>query len=85
MHGKRRGVGSVSLITYLDDFIVLGPPSSEVCAEHLQILQKVCNDMGVFLAPENRKVLTQVYISKNHNCMTVHACWNDPINDSSLL
>ena len=24
---------------YLDDFIVLGPPGSEECAEHLQILK----------------------------------------------
>ena len=32
---------------YLDDFIVLGPPSLEICAEHLQILHKVCNDLGV--------------------------------------
>ena len=27
------------LYHYLDDFIVLGPPASELCAEHLQILQ----------------------------------------------
>ena len=40
---------------YLDDFVILGPPSSETCAEHLQILHKVCNDLGVLLAPEKQE------------------------------
>ena len=43
------------LYHYLDDFIVLGPPASEVCAENLQILQKACNDLGVPLASEKQE------------------------------
>ena len=31
--------------------VVLGPPSLETWAEHLQILHKVCNDLGVPLVP----------------------------------
>ena len=37
---------------YLDNFVNLCLLSSETCAEHLQILHKVCNDLGVPLAPE---------------------------------
>ena len=43
------------LYHYLDDFVVLGPPGSEECAEHLQILKRVCNDLGVPLAPEKQE------------------------------
>ena len=39
----------------LDDFVVLGPPSSETCAPHLQILHKVCNDLDVLLATEKQE------------------------------
>ena len=40
---------------YLDDFIVLGPSGSEVCRESLQILHKICNDLGVPLASEKQE------------------------------
>ena len=30
----------------LDDFVVLGAPGSEEYAEHLQILQMICNNLG---------------------------------------
>ena len=43
------------LYHYLDNFIILSPPASEVCAEHLQILQKACNDLGVPLASEKHE------------------------------
>ena len=43
------------LYHYLDDFVVLGPPGSEECAEHLQILQRVCYNLGVPLAPEKQE------------------------------
>jgi len=46
--------GAEVLYHYLDDFIVLGPPSSEQCAEHLLILQQVCKQLGVPLAPEKQ-------------------------------
>ena len=43
------------LYHYLDDFVVLGPPGSEECTEHLHILKRVCNDLGVPLAPEKQE------------------------------
>ena len=39
---------------YLDDFAVLGLPDSEQCAQNLHILQSVCKDLGVPLAPEKQ-------------------------------
>ena len=39
----------------VDDFVVLGAPKSEECAEHLQILQRVCNNLGVSLVPEKQE------------------------------
>ena len=37
---------------YLDDFAVLGPPSSEECGIHLQKLKSVCENLLVLLAAE---------------------------------
>ena len=39
---------------YLDDFAVLGPPSSEECDINLQTLKSVCEDLGVPLAAEKQ-------------------------------
>ena len=39
---------------YLDDFAVLGPPSSEECGNNLQKLKLVCEDLGVPLAAEKQ-------------------------------
>ena len=47
--------GVQTVYHYLNDFVVLGPPGSEVCGESLQILHKVCNDLGVPLAPEKQE------------------------------
>ena len=47
--------GVQAVYHYLDDFIILGPPGSEVCGESLQILHKVCKDLGVPLAPEKQE------------------------------
>ena len=47
--------GVQAVYHYLDDFVVLDPPSSETCAKHLQILHKVCNDLGVPLAPKKQE------------------------------
>ena len=49
----KAGVGV--LYHYLDDFVVLGAPGSEECAEHLQILQRVCYNLGVPLVPEKQE------------------------------
>ena len=47
--------GVQTVYHYLDDFIVLGLPSSEICAKDLQIVHKVCNDLGVPLAQEKQE------------------------------
>ena len=39
---------------YLDDFIVLSSPGTEECEAYLSILQRVCQDLGVPLAPEKQ-------------------------------
>ena len=64
--------GVQAVYHYLDDFIVLGPPGSEVCGESLQILHKVCKDLGVPLAPEKQEgpssVITFLGITIDMNC-----------------
>ena len=37
---------------YLDDFVVLGPPQSDACLNFLLKLKRVCEDLGIPLAPE---------------------------------
>ena len=37
---------------YLDDFVVAGPPDSEICLKHLRTLERECRILGVPLAPE---------------------------------
>jgi len=39
---------------YLDDFVVLGRPDTEQCAQSLHTLKSVCNDLGVPLASEKQ-------------------------------
>ena len=51
------------LYYYLDDFVALGPPASEVCAEHVQILQKTCKDLGVSLTSEKQEGLSTCLLS----------------------
>ena len=45
---RRRGVEWVD--HYLDDFIVLGPPNSEVCAHSLCMVREVAERLGISLA-----------------------------------
>ena len=40
---------------YLDDFITLGPPQSDVCMRNLQLIVKECRELGVPLAPEKQE------------------------------
>ena len=42
--------GITQQLHYLDDFLLLGPPQSTACADALQIMLQVCNDLGVPLA-----------------------------------
>ena len=64
--------GVQAVYYYLDDFIILGPPGSEVCGESLQILHKVCKDLGVPLPPEKQEgpssVITFLGITIDTNC-----------------
>jgi len=48
--------GAEVLYHYLDDFIVLGPPSSKQCAEHQLILQQVCKQLGVPPGPREARM-----------------------------
>ena len=47
---SRQGVSY--LIHYLDDFLTLGPPGSNICQQNLNIIQKVCASLGIPLALE---------------------------------
>ena len=40
---------------YLNDFVVAGPPDSEICLKHLHMLERECRIFGVPLAPEKRE------------------------------
>ena len=40
------------IVHYLDDYLILGAPDSEQCQQALETLQRVCQDMGVPLAPD---------------------------------
>ena len=47
---QHRGISFV--IHYLDDFLTVGPPSSDTCQHNLDILKQLCDDLGVPLALE---------------------------------
>ena len=44
---------------YLDDFIMLGPPGSELCSQNLGKMLTTCRDLGVPLAAEKLEGPTQ--------------------------
>ena len=44
--------GISHIMYYLDDFLLLGPPESGVCKNSLDIIQRICKDLGVPLALE---------------------------------
>ena len=54
---------------YLGDFVVLSSPGTEECGSYLCTLQRVCNELGVPLAPEKQdgpaEVLTFLGIEIN--------------------
>ena len=39
---------------YLDDFAVVGPPDSPACSQYLEILKRLCVQLGIPLAPEKQ-------------------------------
>ena len=49
---RKRGV--LHIFHYLDDFIVIGPPNSSVCAEALATLDQTCSQLGVPIADHKR-------------------------------
>ena len=52
-HLKRSGIPL--LYHYLDDFIIVGPPSSTQCADSLAILDRECNRLRVPMASHKRE------------------------------
>ena len=40
------------LIHYLDDYLTIGPPLSQVCQCNVDIFTSLCKDLGVFLATD---------------------------------
>ena len=42
------------LFHYLDDFAVVGPPNSRACHHALDMLKRICAELGVPLAPEKQ-------------------------------
>ena len=40
---------------YLDDFIIVGPPSSARCSEELRTLEAVCEELGVPLTSNKKE------------------------------
>ncbi len=47
---RQRGVTVVD--HYLDDFITIGPPGSDICYRNLTIILEVCRTLGIPLAQE---------------------------------
>lgn len=47
--------GVPDIFHYLDDFAVVGPPGSDLCLQYLSTLKRVCQDLGVPLAPEKEE------------------------------
>ena len=47
---KRKGIRL--LFHYLDDFIIIGAPDSEECAQNVAIMNTVCDDTGIPIEPE---------------------------------
>ena len=53
---RQRGVELIH--HYLDDFIVISPPSSDQCQNSLNLLDEVCSTLHVPLATQKREGLT---------------------------
>ena len=54
--------GVTHIFHYLDDFVVLGPPNSSVCQDHLDTLMKVCEVLRVPLAAEKKEGPSSVIV-----------------------
>ena len=50
-----RQQGVCGIDHYLDDFIIISPPDSDMCGVALQILEDECSALGVTLAPEKKE------------------------------
>ena len=44
--------GASFLLHYLDDFLTIGPPNSDICKTNLNIITRTCEELGVPLALE---------------------------------
>ena len=50
-----RASGIENIVHYLDDFVILGAPGINQCALDLQLLETLCETLGVPLAPEKKE------------------------------
>lgn len=32
---------------YIDDFVIMGPPGSEVCNENMRVMHSTCEEVGL--------------------------------------
>ncbi len=49
-----RQAGVEEVFHYLDDYIVLGPPDSDLCQWCLDTLERICTWLGIPLTPEKK-------------------------------
>lgn len=54
VHWATGGGKYVPLFHYIGDFIVVGPPDSSNCQRCLDTLERVCEILGVPLAPDKK-------------------------------
>ena len=56
------------LFHYLDDFAVVGPPNSWACHHVLDMLKRICAELGVPLAPKKAgRTLSDHYFPRYHH------------------
>ena len=49
---------SVSVPLHIDDFIFVGPPSTDGCARDLRAFLQSCDELGVVMAPHKPRGLS---------------------------
>ena len=47
-----RARGADNIFHYIDDFVLLGPPDSDICEQNLRLLMQSCDNLGVLIAQE---------------------------------
>lgn len=55
-------LGLQDIFYYLDNFLIVGPPASAVCAEDLALLDQTCEWLGILAADEREGPTTRLTI-----------------------